>query len=133
MIKTTKINHSVALHKLFLQEGYNLSCSNLVDLVTGLTWFERYALSLCNDLETSFKRKQSKKYHDIYEKKLTELYENKKFPKFKITYDPRGFTFKVFFESEIYNTWGGKESGFGLPTKEAWQDEKKNFLEYLKD
>ena len=29
--------------------------------------------------------------------------------------DPRGYTVKLFFKSAIYNTWGGCESGYGVP------------------
>lgn len=29
--------------------------------------------------------------------------------------DPRGFTVRVFFPDESYNTWGGKEEGYGIP------------------
>ena len=29
--------------------------------------------------------------------------------------DPRGYTVKVFFPSGKYNTWGGAESGYGVP------------------
>ncbi len=29
--------------------------------------------------------------------------------------DPRGFTVKVFLTSGDYNTWGGKENGWGVP------------------
>lgn len=29
--------------------------------------------------------------------------------------DPRGYTVKVFFPSGKYNTWGGAESGYGIP------------------
>jgi len=29
--------------------------------------------------------------------------------------DPRGFTVKVKFPSGIYNTWGGREDGYGVP------------------
>lgn len=31
--------------------------------------------------------------------------------------DPRGFTVKLLFPSGIYNTWGGKESGYGVPQR----------------
>lgn len=30
--------------------------------------------------------------------------------------DPRGFTVKLHFKSGVYNSWGGKESGYGIPT-----------------
>lgn len=29
--------------------------------------------------------------------------------------DPRGFTVKIHFPSGKYNTWGGRESGYGVP------------------
>lgn len=29
--------------------------------------------------------------------------------------DPRGYTVKVFLPSGTYNTWGGAESGWGVP------------------
>lgn len=29
--------------------------------------------------------------------------------------DPRGYTVKLFLPSGKYNTWGGKESGYGVP------------------
>ena len=29
--------------------------------------------------------------------------------------DPRGYTVKLFLPSGTYNTWGGKESGYGVP------------------
>jgi len=29
--------------------------------------------------------------------------------------DPRGYTVKVFLPSKRYNTWGGEESGWGVP------------------
>lgn len=29
--------------------------------------------------------------------------------------DPRGYTVKIHFPSESFNTWGGKESGWGIP------------------
>ena len=33
----------------------------------------------------------------------------------KFSSDPRGFTVKVFLRSGDYNTWGGKEDGWGVP------------------
>lgn len=30
--------------------------------------------------------------------------------------DPRGFTVKLFLPSGRYNSWGGKECGWGVPT-----------------
>lgn len=30
--------------------------------------------------------------------------------------DPRGFTVKLHLKSGAYNSWGGKESGYGIPT-----------------
>ncbi len=32
--------------------------------------------------------------------------------------DPRGFTVKLFLPDGSYNSWGGKESGYGVPTRE---------------
>ncbi len=29
--------------------------------------------------------------------------------------DPRGYTVKIHLPSGAYNTWGGKESGYGVP------------------
>lgn len=34
-----------------------------------------------------------------------------------ITGDPRGFTFRLLFASGVANTWGGKEGGYGVPTR----------------
>jgi hypothetical protein len=31
--------------------------------------------------------------------------------------DPRGYVLRVIFPSGAYNTWGGKESGYGVPTR----------------
>lgn len=31
--------------------------------------------------------------------------------------DPRGYVVKLHFPSGAYNTWGGKESGYGVPTR----------------
>jgi len=33
--------------------------------------------------------------------------------------DPRGYTVKLFFPDASYNTWGGRESGYGVPQKES--------------
>lgn len=33
------------------------------------------------------------------------------------TGDPRGYTTRVFFPDNSYNTWGGVESGFGVPVR----------------
>jgi hypothetical protein len=30
--------------------------------------------------------------------------------------DPRGYTVKVHLPTGVYNTWGGQESGFGVPS-----------------
>lgn len=30
--------------------------------------------------------------------------------------DPRGYTVKIAFPSGAYNTWGGREEGWGVPT-----------------
>ena len=130
--KIANISYDNAIYRLFEQEGYKLDRIELNNLIMGLTWFERYALELCNNPENSFTHQQAKKHHDAFKKVLENMQKENKLPKFTITYDPRGFTFKVFFPSEIYNTWGGKETGFGIPSKEHWQDEKRNFFCYLK-
>jgi hypothetical protein len=31
--------------------------------------------------------------------------------------DPRGYVVKLHFPSGAYNTWGGKEAGYGVPTR----------------
>jgi len=31
--------------------------------------------------------------------------------------DPRGYTTKLILKSGRYNTWGGQESGYGVPTR----------------
>ena len=31
-----------------------------------------------------------------------------------VTGDPRGYCLKLYLPDESYNTWGGKESGFGI-------------------
>ena len=36
------------------------------------------------------------------------------------TGDPRGYTTKLILPSGAYNTWGGKESGYGVPVKERY-------------
>lgn len=37
--------------------------------------------------------------------------------------DPRGFTVKLILQSGEYNSWGGKESGYGVPTRERSVEE----------
>ena len=32
--------------------------------------------------------------------------------------DPRGYTVKIFFPDDSFNTWGGRENGYGVPQKE---------------
>jgi hypothetical protein len=32
--------------------------------------------------------------------------------------DPRGYTVRIYFPDGTYNTWGGKESGYGVPQGE---------------
>ncbi len=35
----------------------------------------------------------------------------------RFTGDPRGYCVRIFFPSGEYNTWGGRESGYGVPTE----------------
>jgi hypothetical protein len=36
----------------------------------------------------------------------------------KLSGDPRGYVVKVRFPSGTYNTWGGREEGYGVPARE---------------
>lgn len=49
------------------------------------------------------------------EEKFRELAVKLKLP-FKFGGDPRGYTVKCFLADGSYNTWGGKEEGYGVPT-----------------
>lgn len=54
---------------------------------------------------------------DLIERRILDLYYEL-FPEGKgILFggDPRGFTVKIIFPSGVYNTWGGSESGYGVP------------------
>lgn len=44
--------------------------------------------------------------------------QSRDFPgfKYKIGGDPRGYTLKIILPTEQYNTLGGKEEGWGVPT-----------------
>lgn len=35
----------------------------------------------------------------------------------KFNGDPRGYAVKLLFKSGLYNTWGGVEEGWGVPTR----------------
>ena len=35
----------------------------------------------------------------------------------EVTGDPRGFCLRLHFASGAHNTWGGRESGYGVPTR----------------
>ena len=49
---------------------------------------------------------------DRLEKRVRELLP----PQIGVTFngDPRGYAIKLHFESGVYNTWGGKEEGWGI-------------------
>jgi hypothetical protein len=69
---------------------------------------EHNARELCNTADHVDQRDQLRsQFAKISQKHGVEL-------KADITGDPRGFSLKLHLPDGSYNTWGGKESGFGI-------------------
>ena len=72
---------------------------------------DRYAVNLCNG-ETTEREKQRA---ERTAKKMGELIYPFGWP-VTIGGDPRGYVVKIKFPSGAYNTWGGSQEGYGVPT-----------------
>ena len=69
---------------------------------------ERNALELCNTQDHVDQRDQLRKSFDrICKKYGVEL-------RAEIGGDPRGYCLKLHLPDGAYNTWGGRESGYGI-------------------
>jgi hypothetical protein len=76
----------------------------------------RNAENLCNVPDYKDKR-------DEIEADVVEIFEDCCLPGrahnngrfFRVDSDPRGYCLRVFFPSGVYNSWGGKEDGYGVP------------------
>ena len=135
IMKTRSFNyrHDTFLKKLFEQDGFILDASQIQDISLAARYFEQYAEHMCNTPDTDPLHQWIKRKHDLYLEKLKAMNTLKMIPDFKVTYDPRGYTLKFFFKkSNIWNTWGGKEEGFGIPTDRVWKEVRKEMIRYLK-
>ena len=72
---------------------------------------ERNAVNLCNVADYKDQRDGIKKGLD----NLLDEYQMKSCAGFKVGGDPRGYTLKMILPSGKYNTFGGKEDGWGVP------------------
>lgn len=72
---------------------------------------QRYAVAACNRMLTEAEQRRESAACRRIEKDAAP---------FKVTTsgDPRGCCVKIHFPSGAYNTWGGPESGWGVPTRE---------------
>lgn len=69
---------------------------------------QRNAVGLCNDADHADQRQQLRaEFARICKKHGIELRAD-------MTGDPRGFALKLHLPNGQYNTWGGKESGYGI-------------------
>lgn len=72
---------------------------------------ERYNLLYCNVGLSSYQEKKDgevdNQVKDIAEKLHTSIL---------IGGDPRGYALKILLPSGLYNTWGGVENGYGIPS-----------------
>ncbi|WP_422451900.1 hypothetical protein [Endozoicomonas sp. ALC066] len=117
------------LQDLFRVEGYQVTETDCKNILRYSTLIDKH-----NEVECSvpefLNRKRHQELADDAVKKLTKVMariheENPDRPtiKVEINGDPRGYPLKFFFPSERYNSFGGREAGFGICTatpREGW-------------
>jgi hypothetical protein len=92
-------------------EGVPLETSRLI--LRGAATINRLSVDQCN-------RALSDKEKRIMENAANRMAERLNPYDIKVTTsgDPRGYTTKLLLPSERYNTWGGAESGWGVPVRD---------------
>jgi hypothetical protein len=104
-IKLTKENQAY----LTLCGKYGIDRETAIKIRRLAIKHDRYATLYCNRELTE----QEQRKHEQIKTKLASLLPND--VKVKLEGDPRGYTTKLFFTGGEYNTWGGSESGYGVP------------------
>lgn len=73
--------------------------------------YEKIQVTECNRELTNLERNKEERVKE----QLKEIGKMCMLP-LKFNGDPRGYTVKCFFFDGSYNTWGGAEEGYGIPT-----------------
>lgn len=76
-------------------------------------WVHRIPYPQAGEIIEAFEKRIEKRQEQI-EKRIKAICE-KIGCRVETGGDPRGYTIKVFLPNGAYNTWGGAESGWGVP------------------
>jgi len=69
----------------------------------------------CSEEMSARREKQIRAQEATAERRIREICaQYPQIVKVEFQGDPRGFPVRLFFKSERSNTWGGKESGYGI-------------------
>lgn len=98
------------LRELLRSEGYQVSEVDAQRIITVARRAHKRAEDECNGLENTLAIRHEEEDKEY----IRGLVKNGTIPPVKFTGDPRGFCFKFLFPSGRYNTWGGKEEGYGI-------------------
>ena len=100
------------LQKHFTLRGLNYHAEKSArELVLLTARYDRLQETACNR-NLSFEEIEKERRIEEQFARLSRAYE---LP-FKFGGDPRGYTVKCFLADGSYNTWGGKEEGYGIPS-----------------
>lgn len=104
------VRNSVELRLLLEAEGFQLAETEAQRVVTAARRLHKAAEDECNGLENTLALRHQQEDVDY----LRELQRAGKFPAFRVNGDPRGYPVKLQLPSGRYNTWGGREEGYGI-------------------
>jgi hypothetical protein len=89
-----------------------VSLSHAQEMLRLANVIQRHAINACNR-ETSAAEDERERAAC---EKLRLIAENHGLGA-RVDGDPRGYCVKLIFPSGVYNTWGGREEGYGVPTR----------------
>lgn len=91
-------------------EGFPLGDADAKRVIKAARGLSQAAEDDCN----SPKETPAQRLREENQKLLDEFVKAKKIPKIQVTGDPRGYIVRFMLPSGRYNTWGGKEAGWGI-------------------